>query len=108
MLFRRYQRGDERRIDLVQPRVIDRLLPLAGLAERYFRYDVRGLGNVPEEGPGLLAMNHGPVPVDALLLGARIYRHQRRLVRALTDHLVFDLPGMRELFLALGAVDGRM
>jgi 1-acyl-sn-glycerol-3-phosphate acyltransferase len=74
---------------------------------RYFSYRVSGLEKVPREGPALLLLNHGPLPVDAPLLGMRIYEHCGRLPRALTDHLVFRMPALRELFMALGAVDGR-
>jgi len=73
----------------------------------YHRYEAHGLENVPRTGGALLALNHGPVPVDGPLLGDAIYRSMGRLPRALTDHLVLKMPVMRELFLAWGAVDGR-
>lgn len=99
--------GDEARLDLQDPRTIDRLLPLLGAARAWFRYEVRGLDKVPRTGPALLVLNHGPIPIDAVLLGGAIYEEHGRLPRALTDHLVFRVPMLRELFLLLGAVDGR-
>ncbi len=74
---------------------------------RYFRYRVEGLDRVPRSGPAILALNHGPIPFDAPLLGMTIYERSGRLPRALTDHLVFKAPFMREVFTAVGAVDGR-
>jgi 1-acyl-sn-glycerol-3-phosphate acyltransferase len=106
-MLRRYRHGDEDRLDLQDPRSIDRwLVVLAGL-RRYFSYEVSGIEHVPSSGPALLALNHGPFPVDAPLLGGAIYERFGRLPRALTDHLVFRLPMLREVFMALGAVDGR-
>lgn len=106
-MVRYYERGDEVRIDLQDPRSIDRWMGLLRLLGRYFPYTVQGLEHVPRRGPALLVLNHGPVPIDAPLLGLHIYDQLGRLPRALTDHLVFKMPGMRELFLAAGAVDGR-
>jgi len=107
LLVRYYQRGDEVRLDLQDPRSIDRWIGLMRWVKRYFRYTTIGLENIPTDGPALLLLNHGPVPVDAGLLGMTVYEAQGRLPRALTDHIVFRLPGLRELFLAIGAVDGR-
>jgi len=102
-----YRPGDETRIDLQDPRTIHRSMWAMRLVSRFFRYRVHGLEHVPADGPALLALNHGPLPVDAGLLGMSIYEHLGRLPRALTDHLVFKAPVMREVFMAVGAVDGR-
>ncbi len=102
-----YRRGDEERLDLQDVRAITRWMPAMGLLKRYFNYSVQGLENIPETGPALITMNHGPVPVDVPLLGAAIYRSTGRLARGLTDHAVFKMPVMREMFMAVGAVDGR-
>lgn len=106
-MIRPFRQGDEDRLDLQDPRSIDRWMPLVGIARAYHRYQVHGIEKIPRTGPALLALNHGPVPVDGPLLGAAIYKDQGRLPRALTDHLVLKMPIMRELFLAVGAVDGR-
>lgn len=106
-MVRYYQSGDEVRLDLQDLRSIDRWKWAMALLRRYFRYRVVGMHHVPVSGPALLTLNHGPVPLDAPLLGWSIFEEQRRLPRGLTDHLVFRVPLMRELFLAMGAVDGR-
>lgn len=105
--MRYYRQGDEGRLDLQDPRTIDRYMWLIRWVERYFQYRIHGLERVPASGPALLVLNHGPVPLDAPLLGKAIYERHGRLPRGLTDHLVFKTPGMRELFMAVGAVDGR-
>ncbi len=102
-----YRRGDQDRLDLQDPRAIERWMPWLALLRRWHHYEVHGLENIPRKGAALLTLNHGPVPVDAPLLGAAVYRETGRLPRALTDHLVFSMPVVRELFMALGAVDGR-
>ncbi len=102
-----YRKGDEERLDLQDVRAITRWMPAIKILKRYFRYTVEGLENVPSNGPALVTMNHGPMPVDAPLLGAAIYEATGRLPRGLTDHTVFKLPVMREMFMAVGAVDGR-
>ena len=102
-----YRKGDEERLDLQDVRAINRWLPALGLVKRYFKYTVEGIDNIPKYGPSLVTMNHGPVPVDAPLLGAAIFEATGRLPRGLTDHTVFKLPVVRELFMAVGAVDGR-
>jgi 1-acyl-sn-glycerol-3-phosphate acyltransferase len=102
-----YRQGDEGRLDLQDVRAITRWMPAMGLLKRYFKYTVHGLENLPQDGPALVAMNHGPMPVDAPLLGVAIYEATGRLPRGLTDHTVFKMPVMREMFMAVGAVDGR-
>lgn len=82
-------------------------MPVVAAMRAYHRYEVHGIDKIPADGPALLTLNHGPVPVDGPLLGASIFKHQGRLPRALTDHLVFKMPILRELFMAVGAVDGR-
>ncbi len=79
----------------------------AGWMARYFRYQVHGLSHVPRSGPALMVMNHGFLPVDALLLGAALHQSHRRLPRALMDRIFNYLPYLRETMLAFGAVEGR-
>lgn len=102
-----YRTGDQDRLDLQDPRAIDRWMPWLGVFRHLHRYEVHGIDRIPREGPALLTLNHGPVPIDAALLGGALYQELGRLPRALTDHLVFRLPIVRELFMAVGAVDGR-
>ena len=76
-----YRQGDEGRLDLQDVRAITRWMPAMGLLKRYFKYTEHGLENLPQDGPALVAMNHGPMPVDAPLLGVAIYEATGRLPR---------------------------
>jgi len=68
------------------------------LASLWFRGEVRGLGNVPEEGPVLLVGNHsgGNVPPDALVftLAFSTYFGVERRFHQLAHNLVLSMPGL--------------
>jgi 1-acyl-sn-glycerol-3-phosphate acyltransferase len=65
-------------IDAWDPEYIRRVLPLwrAGLCN-YFRAEVRGLDNIPEDGPSLLVGNHsgGIYIADTFLFATEFYSH---------------------------------
>jgi 1-acyl-sn-glycerol-3-phosphate acyltransferase len=74
---------------------------LAGLwlvASFYFRADVRGLGNVPAEGPVLLVGNHsgGNVPADTFVftLAFNTFFGVERRFYQLAHNLVLAMPGI--------------
>jgi len=68
------------------------------LASLWFRGEVRGLGNVPEEGPVLLVGNHsgGNVPADSLVftLAFSTYFGVERRFHQLAHNLVLSMPGL--------------
>lgn len=68
------------------------------LASIWFRGEVRGLGNVPEEGPVLLVGNHsgGNVSPDALVftLAFSTYFGVERRFHQLAHSLVLSIPGL--------------
>lgn len=92
--------------DRVNMALVERIVPVAQLLGRYFRASYHGLENVPTQGPALLVGNHGLAVYDVAFLGAAIYRARGRLIRGLGEHLLFDVPGSRHLFSAIGAVPG--
>ncbi len=66
---------------------------LRPLAEKWFRVEVRGLENIPQDGGALVVANHsGTVPVDALMTGLVVHDHAERYLRMLGADLVFALP----------------
>lgn len=68
--------------------------------EKYFRVDVRGLENIPDDGPALVVSNHsGTLPLDGLMLQVAIHDHHPagRNLRLLAADLVFLLPVVNEL-----------
>ncbi|NNG20791.1 acyltransferase family protein [Naumannella sp. ID2617S] len=63
------------------------------LARKWFRVEVRGIENVPTEGPALLVANHaGALPVDALVLQGIVHDEVGRHPRMLGADLVFKTP----------------
>ncbi|UED84942.1 lysophospholipid acyltransferase family protein [Streptomyces profundus] len=68
--------------------------------ERYFRVEVRGIENVPDEGGALIVANHsGTLPWDGLMAQVAVRdRHPAgRRLRLLAADLVFQLPVVNEL-----------
>jgi 1-acyl-sn-glycerol-3-phosphate acyltransferase len=76
----------------------ERLPGLWLLSSLYFRGEVRGLGNVPEEGPVLLVGNHsgGNLTVDSgvFTLAFSAYFGVERALYALAHNLVVSAPGL--------------
>lgn len=93
--------------DAVDIAAIRKALKHAGWMARYFRFQIKDAGRIPTTGPALLVLNHGFLPVDAVLLGAALHDSHRRLPRALMDRLFSRMPVLRETLLAFGAVEGR-
>lgn len=105
ILFRPYRPGDEHRLHWYD-RKLTRLMSYSlSFWQRYFRYEVRGLENIPRDEGAILANNHGLWPFDALLLAKRMFE-EGRPPRALAEHATWKIPFVREIFLNLGVVDG--
>src|SRR3954452_15115803 len=85
---------DERDPDYIREN-LPRLWLLASL---YFRAEVRGLGNVPEEGPVLLVGNHsgGNLTPDTgvFTLAFSTYFGVERVFHQLAHNLVLSMPGL--------------
>ncbi|HWT93157.1 MAG TPA: 1-acyl-sn-glycerol-3-phosphate acyltransferase, partial [Solirubrobacteraceae bacterium] len=93
---RRVPRGD---LDDRDPDYIRERLPGVWLlASLYFRGEVRGLGNVPEEGPVLLVGNHsgGNLTIDSGVFGLAFstYFGVERPLYTLAHNLVVSWPGL--------------
>jgi 1-acyl-sn-glycerol-3-phosphate acyltransferase len=71
---------------------------LRPIAEKWFRVEVRGVENIPDEGGALIVSNHsGTVPVDGLMTMVAVHDHAGRHLRALGADLVFRMPFIGEL-----------
>lgn len=95
--------------EIRDPAYIERTLPAWRLMSRaYFRADVRGLGNIPAQGPILLVGNHsgGIVIVDTFVFAQAFYDHfgPNRRFYQLAHDLVFKTPGARALVQRYGTV----
>ncbi|MBR7678207.1 acyltransferase family protein, partial [Streptomyces daliensis] len=68
--------------------------------EKYFRVEVRGVENIPDEGGALIVSNHsGTLPLDGLMLQVAVHDNHlaNRHLRLLAADLVFMLPVVNEL-----------
>jgi 1-acyl-sn-glycerol-3-phosphate acyltransferase len=91
------------------PEHIRRTLPgMKAYAELYHRAEVRGLHNIPDDGPVLLVGNHsgGTLIADTFVFSAAFYEHfgPQRVFHQLAHDLVFRVPGARALVSRWGTV----
>lgn len=95
--------------DLRDPDYIQRTLPwLRAVSDVYHRGEVRGLENIPAEGPVLLVGNHsgGTLIADTFVFAQAFYDHfgPDRVFHQLAHDLVFVVPGIRALLQPYGTV----
>ena len=63
--------------------------------DKWFRVEVSGIENIPDEGAALIVANHaGTLPFDGPMLSVAVHDHHRRRrdVRLLAADMVFDMP----------------
>ncbi|MBN2694838.1 acyltransferase family protein [bacterium] len=101
-----YEIGDENRVDLINYPFIESTTPLVSFLESYHSYEVRNIERIPKNGGGIIIGNHGFIAYDMYLLAFKYYELHKKMWRGLTDHVIFKIPILREIFLALGIVDG--
>jgi 1-acyl-sn-glycerol-3-phosphate acyltransferase len=71
---------------------------LRPLFRNWFRTEVLGVENLPEEGGALIVANHsGTIALDALMLGVGVHEAAGRYLRLLGADLIFKMPGVSEL-----------
>ncbi|MBF0491180.1 MAG: acyltransferase family protein [Deltaproteobacteria bacterium] len=80
------------------------LAPVFDLLDGYFSYEVKGLQNISKNKAALLVMNHGIIPYHGFLLARRLYRDAHIAQRSLGADFIFEIPCLRELFMAGGAL----
>ena len=86
-------------LDGWDPEYIERVLPLLSrLVNTYFRGEVRGLENIPTDGPALLVGNHsgGTLIADTFVLSTKFYEHfgPRRRFHQLAHDVAARMPGL--------------
>jgi 1-acyl-sn-glycerol-3-phosphate acyltransferase len=96
-------------LDRRDPEHIRRTLPaMKAYGEIYHRAEVRGLDNIPEDGPVLLVGNHsgGTLIADTFVFSAAFYEHfgPNRTFHQLAHDMVFRVPGARALVAPWGTV----
>lgn len=92
-------------IHLFDKRFARRLSPLFEPLKRYFRYEVKGMENIPLKGGAIVVMNHGIITYHGFLLCKEIYDRLGVYARALGASFLFEVPLVREFFLKGGAVN---
>jgi 1-acyl-sn-glycerol-3-phosphate acyltransferase len=86
-------------LDSWDPDYIRRVLPLMStVISTYFRGEVRGLDNIPKEGPALLVGNHsgGTLIADTFVFACKFYEHfgPDRRFHQLAHDIAARLPGL--------------
>ncbi len=80
------------------------LAVLRPIAAKWFRIEVRGADNIPEDGGALIVSNHsGTVPLDAMMTGVVVHDETGRFLRPLGADLVFRLPMVSSMARRTGA-----
>jgi 1-acyl-sn-glycerol-3-phosphate acyltransferase len=77
------------------------------LYEKYFRVEVHGIENVPNDGRCLLVANHsGTIPLDGIMLRLAVRREHpaHRDVRWLAEDVIFHFPFLGSFTARVGAV----
>jgi 1-acyl-sn-glycerol-3-phosphate acyltransferase len=96
-------------LDEWDPDYVRETLPaLRALSGLYFRATIRGLENIPADGPVLLVGNHsgGTLIADTFVFGQYFYGHfgPERRFHQLAHDLVFAIPGVRASLARYGTV----
>jgi 1-acyl-sn-glycerol-3-phosphate acyltransferase len=74
------------------------------LATKWFRVEVRGIENIPDDGGALVVANHsGTIPLDGLVTMFAVHELTGRNLRPLGADLVFRLPFIGEMARKAGA-----
>lgn len=103
----RYARGLENRLDYTPPAAaIQPVLNITSALEKVFRYEVHNFDCLLKTGPAIVVANHGILPVEMFMLGARYFQKTGRIFRGITDPRTFQTPLLRDLWTTLGVVDG--
>jgi 1-acyl-sn-glycerol-3-phosphate acyltransferase len=95
--------------DGLDVRIVQTTACIGALFHRfYFRTEIHGVDRVPE-GRVVIAANHsGQLPIDAAILGCALFfdAPKPRLVRAMVDRWVANLPLVSTFFSRIGSVIG--
>ncbi|MCZ4079266.1 lysophospholipid acyltransferase family protein [Rhodococcus sp. H36-A4] len=70
---------------------------LRPLFDKWFRVEVKGIENIPNDGGALVVANHaGVIPIDALMTSVAVRDHHpaHRPLRMLAADMAFEMPGV--------------
>ena len=103
-----YKKGDENRLDLISNKLINSVFDIFSPFEKYHSYKIMGLEKIPHNTGFIIISNHSFLAYDMLFFMKAYYKQTGRLIRGVTDHTIFKVPLLRDLFLKLGILDGTM
>ncbi len=101
-----YKTGDEDKLQWFDAKLARFIFGSLTLWEKYFRYEIHGVHNIPKKGGAILAMNHSFFFIDLAFLTKHAFLKRGRRARGVAEHLTWKIPVLREIFLNLGIVDG--
>lgn len=64
-----------------------------GVGILWHGYEIDGLENLPDEGPGLIIAYHGTLPLDLYYVIAKVILFKKRTIHCVGDKFVFKIPG---------------
>lgn len=93
-----------------EPEFLKYIVPVSEwLYRKYFRAEIHGIDNIPEQGPVLLIANHsGQIPLDGLMIGSACLLDKKppRMIRSMVERWVPSLPVVSWFFARAGQVPG--
>lgn len=69
------------------------------------RFSVEEIANIPSQGRGIIVMNHGALPLDALFLVIKFFKNTGRIIRPLVSKNMRKHRFLRECIQRCGGVD---
>ena len=72
----------------------------------WFGYEVKGLENIPTEGPALLVYYHGALPIDYYYLVSHVTLKLERNLLSVVDLFLFKVPGLSSVLKAFNCTPG--
>lgn len=69
-------------------------------------FEIRGLENIPRDGPALIIYYHGVIPIDIYYVMAKCLLERGRMIHAVGDRFLFRIPGWRLLMEVFNVTPG--
>lgn len=93
------------RLDLYDPSTAQNFFSWLWSLEKYFRFEVKGVKNLPPKKGALVVMNHGIIPYHGLLFGKSLLQDYNIPLRFLGAGFLFDIPYIKGLAVKIGVVN---
>ena len=107
-MLNRYKKGDENRIDLINENFLSFILNNFNYLESLHNYKIFNFENIPTDKGFIIISNHSFFAYDMLFFMRKYNEKTGKFLRGLTDHTIFEIPILRNIFLQMGIIDGTM